>query len=75
MPQMKSDIVNLATDHLRSQSFMFFQDEMGGGIGAKVNDLTSSIQDLISSIFNVSRQTLMVRLCMQDKSMIVIYPA
>ncbi|MBT4963535.1 MAG: ABC transporter ATP-binding protein [Francisellaceae bacterium] len=62
IPKMKADIIRVSTKHLRGQSFQFFQNELSGSLGTKVNDLTSSIQDLFNSFFNVSRQTLTILL-------------
>ena len=60
LPKIKADIVTLATGHLRHQSYAFFQDRLSGDISAKISDLTSNIQSVVSSWFNISRQGLTI---------------
>lgn len=63
LPWIKADIVTIATEHLRNQSYAFFQDRMSGDISAKISDLTNNIQNVgqlvvqyrsLSSIFSFS---------------------
>lgn len=60
LPDMKADIVQRTTEHLRGQSFTFFQDHLSGAISAKISDLTSNIQNIVNAWFNISRQGLTV---------------
>lgn len=60
LPRIKADIVTVSTKHLREQSYAFFQDELSGDISAKISDLTSNIQNMLNSWFNISRQALTI---------------
>jgi ATP-binding cassette, subfamily B, bacterial len=60
LPKMKADIVKLTTEYLRGHSFEFFQNQLSGALSAKVGDLTSNLQELINTAFNISRQGLAV---------------
>jgi len=60
LPRIKADIVAITTEHLRDQSYAFFQDELSGDISAKISDLTSNIQNMLNSWFNISRQALTI---------------
>jgi ATP-binding cassette subfamily B protein len=60
LPKIKADIVTAATEHLRNQSYSFFQDRWSGDISAKISDLTNNIQNLINSWFNITRQALTI---------------
>lgn len=60
LPRIKADIVTITTEHLRDQSYAFFQDELSGDISAKISDLTSNIQNMLNSWFNISRQALTI---------------
>lgn len=62
LPRIKADIVTMATEHLRNQSYSFFQDRMSGDISAKISDLTNNIQNVVNSWFNITRQTLTITL-------------
>ena len=62
LPRIKADIVTMATEHLRNQSYAFFQDRMSGDISAKISDLTNNIQNVVNSWFNITRQTLTITL-------------
>lgn len=62
LPKIKADIVTIATEHLRNQSFVFFQDRMSGDISAKISDLTNNIQNVVNSWFNIIRQALTILL-------------
>lgn len=62
LPKIKADIVTIATEHLRNQSYAFFQDRMSGDISAKISDLTSNIQNIVNSWFNIARQALTILL-------------
>lgn len=60
LPKMKADIVKLTTEYLRGHSFEYFQNQLSGALSAKVGDLTSNLQELINTAFNISRQGLAV---------------
>jgi ATP-binding cassette, subfamily B, bacterial len=60
LPRIKADIVTITTEHLRDQSYAFFQDELSGDMSAKISDLTSNIQNMLNSWFNISRQALTI---------------
>ena len=60
LPRIKADIVTVATEHLREQSYAYFQDRMSGEISAKISDLTNNIQNLVNSWFNIARQALTI---------------
>ncbi len=60
LPRIKADIVTIATEHLRNQSYSYFQDRMSGDISAKISDLTNNIQNLVNSWFNIARQALTI---------------
>ncbi len=60
IPNMKADIVRLTTEHLRGQPYEYFQNQLSGALNAKISDLTSNLQELINSAFNISRQALTV---------------
>jgi len=60
LPNIKADIIKLTTEHLRGHSFEYFQNHLSGGLSAKISDLTSNIQELVNSAFNISRQVLTV---------------
>lgn len=62
LPRIKADIVTIATEHLRNQSYAFFQDRMSGDISAKISDLTNNIQNVVNSWFNIARQALTILL-------------
>ncbi len=62
LPRIKADIVTIATEHLRNQSYAFFQDRMSGDISAKISDLTNNIQNVVNSWFNITRQALTILL-------------
>ncbi len=62
LPRIKADIVAITTKHLRDQSYAFFQDVLSGDISAKISDLTSNIQNMLNSWFNISRQALTISL-------------
>ncbi|MFJ1267846.1 ABC transporter ATP-binding protein [Legionella lytica] len=62
LPRIKADIVTIATEHLRNQSYVFFQDRMSGDISAKISDLTNNIQNVVNSWFNIIRQALTILL-------------
>ena len=62
LPRIKADIVTIVTEHLRNQSYAFFQDRMSGDISAKISDLTNNIQNVVNSWFNISRQALTILL-------------
>ncbi|WP_454782831.1 ABC transporter ATP-binding protein [Legionella sp. WA2022007384] len=60
LPKMKADIIAVTTAHLREQSYAFFQDQLSGSISAKISDLTSNIQNIVNSWFNIARQGLTI---------------
>jgi ATP-binding cassette subfamily B protein len=60
LPKMKADIIKMCTEHLRGQSFEYFQNQLSGALSAKIGDLTSNLYELINSVFNISRQALTV---------------
>ncbi|HIF0232313.1 ABC transporter ATP-binding protein [Legionella bozemanae] len=62
LPRIKADIVTIVTEHLRNQSYAFFQDRMSGDISAKISDLTNNIQNVVNSWFNIARQALTILL-------------
>jgi len=60
LPKLKADIIATTTAYLRGQSYVFFQDHLGGSISAKISDLTSNIQNIVNAWFNISRQGLTI---------------
>jgi ATP-binding cassette subfamily B protein len=60
LPKMKADIIAVTTAHLREQSYAFFQDQLSGSISAKISDLSSNIQNIVNSWFNIARQGLTI---------------
>ncbi len=73
LPKMKADIITMATNHLRGQAYSFFQDNLSGSISAKIQDLTSNIQQFINSIFNISRQALTILLSIGMTAVVSVY--
>lgn len=60
LPKIKADIIAATTAYLRDQSYVFFQDHLSGSISAKISDLTSNIQNIVNTWFNISRQGLTI---------------
>ena len=48
LPRIKADIVTIATEHLRNQSYAFFQDRMSGDISDKISYLNNNIQNVVN---------------------------
>ncbi|CDZ77358.1 Putative multidrug export ATP-binding/permease protein [Legionella massiliensis] len=62
LPRMKADIIAVTTAYLREQSYAFFQDQLSGTLSAKISDLTSNIQNIANSWFNIAKQGLTISL-------------
>ncbi len=73
LSKMKADIISMATKHLRGQAYSFFQDNLSGSISAKIQDLTSNIQEFINTIFNISRQALTILLSIGMTAVVSVY--
>lgn len=73
LPKIKADITSIATNHLRGQSYSYFQDNLSGSLSANILDLTSNIQPLLNTIFNISRQTLTIILSIGMAAVVNVY--
>ena len=58
VPGIRADIITVTTDYLRGHPYKFFQNNLSGAIGAKINSIVDNLFFLINTTLNVTRQGL-----------------